>query len=163
MKALILIFNLLLFANVYAAEFPNYQGIVNDYENVFSAKQEKTLTKLISKNEVKTGSKFIVVSTKNYKPGNNFRSYILGLFEHWKLSEPQTKNGVLILVSLGQKDLKIIPGNNMKTIFTEKKIRHIVENIMSPKFLLKKHFSGLKKGLKSMIKTVKNYHKLKKS
>ena len=84
-------------------------------------------------------------------------------FEHWKLSENKSKNGVLILVSLNKKELKIIPGARMKTIFTQKKIRDIVENVMSPKFLLQKHFMGLKKGLKTMIKTIKNYRKLKKS
>ena len=64
---------------------------------------------------------------------------------------------------MNQQDLKIIPGEQMKAVFTENKIRHIIERVMSPKFLLEKHFSGLKKGLKSMISTAKSFEKLKKS
>jgi uncharacterized protein len=163
MKYLVLLISTLVFSTVKATEFPNYKGVVNDYENVFNDKQEKVLNKVITKNELKTGTKFVVVSTKNYTPAKDFRTYILGLFQHWKMSSGNSKNGVLILVSLNQKDLKIIPGSNMKTIFTEKKIGQIVNDVMTPKFLLEKHFSGLKKGLKKMIKTVKNYQKLKKS
>jgi uncharacterized protein len=162
-KHIILIISIFIISTINAQTFQDYQGAVNDYENVFSEKQKKVLNKLISKNEIKTESRFIIVSTKKYTPDNNFRTYILGLFQHWKLSSRQSKNGVLILVSLNKKDLKIIPGAKMKTIFTEKLIRHIVENVMTPKFLLQKHFVGLKKGLKSMIKTMKSYHKLKKS
>ena len=43
MKYLVLLISILVFSSVKATEFPNYKGVVNDYENVFNDKQEKVL------------------------------------------------------------------------------------------------------------------------
>lgn len=137
--------------------FPDYMGVVNDFENVLSTKQEKSITKLITKTEAKTKSRILVVSTKNFAPAKDYRSYILGLFNHWKLNEAKTANWVLVLFSYNKKELKIIPGKDIKLMLTETKIRTIVEDVMTPKFLIEKHYVGLKKGLKALSKTIKSF------
>jgi uncharacterized membrane protein YgcG len=141
----------------FAGNFPDKIGVVNDYEGVLSPKQEKTLTKFISKYQTKTDVKMIVVSTKNFKPAATIKQYIYGLFEHWGYSPNQTKKGVLVLFSYNKKELKIIPGHDIKSILTEKKLLNIVNNVMTPKFLKEKHFAGLKKGIKAIYKTIKAY------
>jgi len=150
---------LLLSISSFAGDFPDYKGVVNDYEEVLSEKQEKGLTKIIEKNEVKNNVKIILVSTKTYTPAKDFRTYIFGLFGHWKMNAENGKNGVLILVSKNQKDLKIIPGKNVKVMFGDREIKDVVENVMTPKIILGKHYVGLKKGIKSMVKTIKNFNK----
>lgn len=148
---------LLLSISSYAGEFPDYRGVVNDFEEVLTDKEEKSLTKIIEKNETANKVKIIVVLSENFAPAKNYKKYVFGLFEHWKMNAKDTKNGILVLISLNKKELKIIPGSEMMVIFDDRKIRNVVENIMTPKFLKEKHFSGLKKGIKSMIKTIKNY------
>lgn len=154
-----LIFTLLLISSQlsFATGFPDKIGIVNDYEGVLTPKQEKTITKFINKYQVKTSVNMLVVSTKDFKPATSIKKYILGLFEHWKYSPNQTKNGVLILFSFNKKELKIIPGHDIKSILTEKKLLSIVQNVMEPKFLKEKHFAGLKKGIKTIYKTINTY------
>lgn len=158
-KTIYLAITLLLSISTYAGEFPDYKGVVNDFEEVLTDKQEKTLTKIIEKNELKNKVKIILVSTDSYAPAKDFRTYIFGLFGHWKMTAENGKNGVLVLVSKNKKELKIIPGKNIKVIFGDREIKDVVENVMTPKFLLGKHFAGLKKGIKSMVKTIKNYNK----
>ena len=155
-----IIFTLLLLISTqlsFAGGFPDKIGIVNDYEGVLTPKQEKTLIKIISKYQTKTNVKMLVVSTKDFKPATSIKKYVLGLFEHWKYSPNQTKNGVLVLFSFNKKELKIIPGHDIKSILTEKKLLSIVQNVMEPKFLKEKHFAGLKKGIKAIYKTIKAY------
>jgi len=142
---------------IFANGFPNKIGIVNDYEGVLTPKQEKTLTKFITKYQAKTNIKMLVVSTKDFTPAKTIKQYVLGLFEHWGYKPSQTKNGVLVLFSLSKKELKIIPGHDIKSILTEKKILSIVQDIMEPKFLQEKYFPGLKKGIKAIYKTIKAY------
>ena len=151
-KTITLAITLLFSISIYAGSFPDYMGPVNDYEDVLTGKQENYLTKILEKNEAAYDVKIIVVSTKNFAPASGYKKYIYGLFEHWRMSPKSTKHGILVLVSLNKKELKIIPGSEMKLIFGERKIRDVVENIMTPKFLKQKHFAGLKKGIKSMIK-----------
>ena len=162
MKKLTLTFaiTLVLSMSTYASDFPDYKGVVNDFEEVLTEKEENSLTKIIEKNEAKNNVKIILVSTKNYTPAKDFRTYIFGLFEHWKMNAESGKNGILVLVSKNKKDLKIIPGKNVKVIFGDREIKDLVENVMTPKFLLGKHFVGLKKGIKSMVKTIKNFKKV---
>ena len=161
MKYLIILLSILFTFTAQSANFPDYLGLVNDYENVLSDKQEKSLTKLLEKNETAHQVKIILVSTKTFAPADNYRKYILGLFEHWKMNSSNTKKGILVLVSKNKQTLKIIPGTEMNVIFSEAKVREVVENVMSPKFLKEKYFSGLKKGLKSMVNTIKAYNKAK--
>ncbi|HIP36897.1 MAG TPA: TPM domain-containing protein [Crocinitomix sp.] len=142
---------------LFANGFPNKIGIINDYEGVLSVKQEKTLTRIIEKYQAKTDVKMLVVSTKNFKPAPNYKKYIIGLFTQWKYTLKQTKKGVLVLFSFNKKVLKIVPGQDVKSILTEKKLLYIIENTMNPKFLKEKHFAGLKKGIKAIYKTIKTY------
>lgn len=151
---------LFLATTLFAGDFPDYRGVVNDFEDVLTDKQESGLTKIIEKNEIKNNVKIILVSTKNYTPAKDFRTYVFGLFGHWKMNAESGKNGMLVLVSKNQKDLKIIPGKNVKVIFGDREIKDVVENVMTPKFLAGKHFAGLKKGIKSMVKTIKNFNKV---
>jgi uncharacterized protein len=157
MKNLILILICVSSINSFSETFPDYRGVVNDFENVLSPKQEKSITKMITKTETKTKSRILVVSTKNFAPAKDYRSYILGLFNHWKLNESKTANWVLVLFSFDKKELKIIPGKDLKLTLTESKIRTIVQEVMTPKFILEKHYVGLKKGLKALSKTIKSF------
>lgn len=159
MKPFITLLTVLLTLSAYSANFLDYRGLVNDFEDILTDKQEKSLTKLLTKNEDANQVKIIVVSTGTFSPASSYRKYILGLFEHWKMNANNTKKGILVLVSKKQKTLKIIPGTEMKVIFSEAKVRDVVENVMTPKILKGKHFSALKKGLKSMVKTIKAYNK----
>ena len=156
---LALTISILLSIVTYAGDFPDYKGVVNDYEEVLTDKQEKGLTKIIEKNEIKNNVKIILVSTKSYMPAKDFRTYIFGLFGHWKMNAESGKDGILVLVSKNQKDLKIIPGKNVKVMFGDREIKNVIENVMTPKFIMEKHFAGLKKGIKSMVKTIKNFKK----
>jgi uncharacterized protein len=157
MKKFIVILLLLSTQLSFATGFPDQIGIVNDYEGVLTPKQEKTLTKFISKYQIKTNVKMLVVSTKDFKPATSIKKYVLGLFEHWKYTPNQTKNGVLIVFSYSKKELQIIPGHDIKSILTERKLLSIIQNVMEPKFLKEKYFSGLKKGIKAIYKTIKAY------
>jgi uncharacterized protein len=141
----------------FSANFPDKIGVVNDYEGVLKTSQEKTLNRIITKYQKKTGVEMIVVSTKSFKPASSIKQYVLGLFKHWGYTPKQTKNGVLILFSFHLKELKIIPGYDIKSILTEKKILSIINEVMKPKFLKEKYFPGLKKGIKAIYKTIETY------
>ena len=158
MKNLILSIVLLISSTVtFAGGFPDKIGVVNDYEGVLTSKQEKTLTKFITKNQTKTNIEMIVVSTKDFKPAPTIKKFVVGLLTHWGYTLNTTKKSVLVLFSLNKKGLKIIPSDDIVSILTEKKLLDIVKNVMEPKFLKEKYFSGLKKGIKTIYKTIKNY------
>lgn len=159
MKQIVTLLTVFFTLSAYSASFPDYRGLVNDFEDILTDKQEKSLTKLLTKNEDANQVKIILVSTATFNPAPGYRKYILGLFEHWKMNAKNTTKGILVLVSKKQKTLKIIPGTEMKVIFSEAKIKNVIEDVMAPKILKEKHFSAIKKGLKSMVKTIKTYYK----
>jgi len=161
MKHITILFALFFSISAFCGSFPDYRGLVNDFEDVLTDKQEKSLTKLLTKTETTQKVKIILVSTSSFAPAPTYQKYILGLFEYWKMNVNNTKKGILVLVSKKQKTLKIIPGTEMRVIFNEAKIKRVLEDVMTPKIVKEKHFAALKKGLKSIVKTIKAYNKAK--
>jgi len=161
MKHITILLVLFFTFSAYCGSFPDYRGLVNDFEDVLTEKQEKSLSKLLTKTETNQKVKIILVSTQSFAPAKTYQKYILGLFEYWKMNVSNTKKGILILVSKKQKTLKIIPGTEMRVIFNEAKIKSVLENVMVPKIVKEKHFTALKKGIKSLVKTIKAYNKVK--
>jgi len=133
-----------------AQQYPDYIGQINDYEEVLDDKQEKALMKIINKTEVKSGSKILIVSTKDFKPAGGYKDYVIGLFTHWKWKEKDTRDGVLVIFSYNKRVLKIIPGKSVEHILNETRLNDIAENVITPKIINEKDFNGLKKGIKKI-------------
>ncbi len=150
LKLISLIFFFVLGKLAFSQQYPDYIGKINDYEEVLDEKQEKALMKIINKTEVKSGSKILIVSTKDFKPAGGYKDYVVGLFTHWKWKEKDTRDGVLVIFSYNKRILKIIPGKSVEHILNESRLQDLVENIMTPKILKEKDFNGLKKGIKKI-------------
>ena len=58
-----------------AQQLPDKLGTVNDYENVFSEKEERILTKLIIKQSKIKGDKISLISIEKFNPSENLDDY----------------------------------------------------------------------------------------
>ena len=102
---LLVIFNI---KNVNALE-PTNQFYVNDYANILSNETEKNIMKYSVSLEEKTAAQIVVATVKSLE-GESVEEYANKLFRTWRIGDKEKNNGVLILISVEDRKIKIEVG-----------------------------------------------------
>lgn len=118
---------------VFAQEYPNYIGYVNDFANILSSEYRDKLTNLAVELEQKTSAELaiVIIKTTSSQPIN---MYATELFTKWGIGKKGKDNGVLILAALDDRKVFIMPGYGLEGILPDGVCGEIYRNIMKPKF-----------------------------
>ncbi|MCX6001896.1 MAG: YgcG family protein [Chloroflexi bacterium] len=144
-------------ADVLAQEpnFPEYQGFVNDYAGLLSpaviTQLEATLTQL----EKDTTAEVAVVTVKSLE-GDDVDDYAVRLFEKWKIGKKDKNNGVLFLVALDERKMRIEVGYGLEPIITDGRAGRIRDNDVIPKFKNNDYEGGITAGVASIEKYIRD-------
>ncbi|RXJ65922.1 hypothetical protein CRV08_13905 [Halarcobacter ebronensis] len=145
----------LLFA---APTFPELTGRVVDDAKILNSSQKQTLTKLL-KEEEKNSSNQIVIVTLESLNGYDIADYGYQLGRHWGIGQKDKNNGVLLIVSMAEKKLRIEVGYGLEGALTDKISHEIIEYIIKPNFRSGNFYTGILKGTKAIIASVKGEYK----
>jgi len=109
MKKKILLIAMLFAVLVSYAKVPKLKHRVTDNANILSSSQENELEKLLMSIESKTSAQLalLIVNSTNGVP---IESYSIEVVEEWKLGQKGRDNGVLLLVALDDKKVRIEVG-----------------------------------------------------
>jgi len=161
MKKLICIFlGFFLLQNILFAQanFPELSGRVVDNAKLFSQNQKDKLTKILQEHE-KTTSNQIVVVTLNSLNGYDIADYGYQLGRYWEIGQGKKNNGVLLIVSLKEKKIRIEVGYGLEGALTDKISHEIIEYIIKPKFRQNNYFEGVYQAVNAIIDTIKGEYK----
>lgn len=103
---------------------------VADYARVISSENK---SKIISINKAYESTKEkpqIVVATIDSLDGSDIVSYSVALFEKWKIGNGQYDNGVLILLSVSDRRIRIEVGYGLEGILNDSKVGSILDSSM---------------------------------
>lgn len=125
---------LLVFAlPAFAQALPALTGRVVDNAGVIDAGTEAALTARLEAFE-KTSSDQIVVATVPSLGGAAIEPYANRLFRAWQLGQAGENNGVLLLVAVDDRKMRIEVGYGLEGTLTDLHSRLIIENTMVPAF-----------------------------
>lgn len=127
---------------------------VNDFAGILSAEQKTTLNNVLSQNEQTTGNEITVVIMKNLG-GDTVEGYAVKLFEEWGIGKKGKDNGVLFLVSIEDRDMRIEVGYGLEPYLTDATSGLILRNTVTPKFKEGDYFGGISAGLGQIISATK--------
>lgn len=128
-------------------------GWVNDFENIFTDKQEQKLTRLITDFEKKTSVEIAVLTIgSDVVSQDKFDAYVLTLANRWGLGKAGKDNGVMIGISAGQRYMSVQNGYGVEKQLTDAETKRIIDNDFIPKFKRGKYFKGTQAGLKAVMK-----------
>jgi uncharacterized protein len=82
---------------------------VNDFASVIDADDEQTMLQLGQSVEASTGAQVVAV-TVSFLDGMTIDDYAYELFNSWGIGQADENNGVLLLLSRGDREVKILPG-----------------------------------------------------
>lgn len=144
MKKIVLLFFILFSSSVIFADvdFPKPTGFVNDFANVLMGSEEDTLTGIIERLEGDTTSELAVVTVRTVKP-LTIEEYSVRLFSKWGIGKKDKNNGVLLLVAVEDREVKIEVGYGLEGILPDGKCGEIIRKYIIPEFKNGRYGNGI--------------------
>lgn len=120
-----------------AADYPNPTGFVNDFAGVFSADQKNVLTEKIRDFEKRTSAEIAVVTVESLD-GEDIKTYANNLFNKWGIGKKGKNNGILLLLAVKDRKIRIETGYGNEGILNDAKAGRVIKQKITPLFDVKK-------------------------
>ncbi len=134
----------------FAADLPALTGRVVDNAGIIDAATEAALTQKLADFEKKDSDQ-IVVATVPSLDGEEIEPYATRLFRLWKLGQAKENNGVLLLVALNDRKMRIEVGYGLEGTLTNLQSKRIIENDMVPAFRAGDFSGGISKAVDDIV------------
>ncbi|MEG4514471.1 TPM domain-containing protein [Microcoleus sp. F6_B4] len=136
-------------------EVPNPRQLnntwVTDKANILSDSTETQLNQMISDLEAKNGSEIAVVTVLDTKPSATPKAFATELFNFWGIGKKGTNNGVLLLISSGERRVQIETGSGIQSILPDAKVVGIIQTEITPRFKQQDFDGGTLAGTKALV------------
>ena len=156
---LIILCLLLLAAPVYALKFvfPQPQGYVSDYADCLDANARLRLENLARELERRTGVELAVVIVKTTLPYDHLE-YATRLFAHWHIGKEGQDNGVLLLLSMKERKVRIETGYGIEEIIPDGKAGELLDKYVVPKLRSEEYAQALYNGAFAIADTLGQFY-----
>lgn len=111
-----------------------YGGWVTDMASILSDETENYLNKKINLLESENGAEIAIVTVPETSPEPSPKSFATKLFNYWGIGKAGKNNGILFLVSVGDRRMEIETGSGIELIISNFKIGTIIEKDITPLF-----------------------------
>jgi len=119
---------------------PEFRGFVNDYEEIIENVDE--LEEKISNFEKETSIEIAVLTTPNFED-TYIEDYAVQVFEKWGMGKADEDNGVLLVVSKEQREMRIEVGYGLEPIITDGIAGRIRDQAILPSFREENYTKGI--------------------
>lgn len=134
-------------------------GYVSDFAGILKASEKADLENLIATNNAgsngtSTYADEIAVVTIKTLDGNAIEPFANELFRGWGIGQKGKDNGILVLVALAERQMRIEVGYGLEGSLTDLQSFKIIDGILKPAFREGKYGQGLYDGVSIIISTV---------
>jgi len=149
LNILLVLVVLFTFSSAFSLSVPNLEGRVNDLAGILSSGEKQILDTELKSVEENTSSQVAVLIISSLQ-GEILEDYSLKVSEQWKLGQKDYDNGVLLLISVNDKKLRIEVGYGLESILTDAKCNYIIRHDIVPSFRNGDYFGGILNGTKTI-------------
>ncbi|MCL5247226.1 TPM domain-containing protein [Cellulophaga sp. 20_2_10] len=142
-------------------EYPVIKDIVTDNAGIFSANEAQSLREKLTDFETETTTQLVVLTVSSLG-GQNIEDFANKTFNQNKLGQEKEDNGILILFSKFDREVRIEVGYGLEPYITDIVAKRIIEGTMIPEFKEDAHFTGIDKATDQLISFIKNPEALEK-
>ncbi len=146
---------------IFSQTFPKPYGFVNDYAKILNSNQINELEEYLRNIEKATSIEIAIAIFDSI--GYPIEEYANLLFEKWGIGKKNKDNGILILVSIKEKLIRIEVGYGLEEIITDGIAGEIIRNNMVPYFRNGNYYLGLKSAILEIEKRISNYEQSNKN
>jgi uncharacterized protein len=130
--------------------FPALSGRVVDAAQLLSQGQTASLTRALELHERSTTNQVVVVTLPSLQ-GYTIEDFGYQLGRHWGIGQKGKDNGVLLIVAIEEREVRIEVGYGLEGQLTDALSRTIIEESILPLFRLGDFPGGIVAGIKGII------------
>src|SRR5579859_3605735 len=137
---------------------PDHGGVwVHDEANVLSASTKAQLEAVLKAERDSTSNQIAVLIVPSLE-GEDIDGYGIRVAEAWKLGTKDNDNGVLLLVAIQDRKVRIDVGQGLEGVLTDALSSRINRNEIAPRFRQGDYEGGVKAGVISVIQAIKGQY-----
>lgn len=133
---------------------PQQTAWVMDNAQVIDSETENSLNKYLENLDTQTGIQIAVLTVKSLEEtageDTTIEEYAAAVFEKWRLGQKDKDNGVLILVSIDDRNIRIEVGYGLESVLTDTKCGVIIRKFITPSFREGQYAKGIKNGVEAV-------------
>jgi uncharacterized protein len=149
----LLVLGLLGLATAADPPLPRLQGFVTDDAGVISPAERTRLTGLIEELREKTGAEIAVVTVQTTAPLDDF-TYAMRLAEAWKPGRKGEDTGVVFLVAVRDRRLRVLVGYGLEGILPDGLVGAIQDEEVVPRFRAGRVGEGIWHGVAALASRI---------
>lgn len=140
---LILVICLGLLMPAFAADLPKGSDYANDYANVLTEQTEEHINSTGRAFQESDGTQVVVVTVESLEE-ESVEDFSYDLFNDWGIGDKKEDKGVLILLSVVDRDIRIEVGDGMEGILNDAKVGRLIDTLAIPHLAENDYDSGIK-------------------
>ncbi|MDT0293624.1 TPM domain-containing protein [Mesonia ostreae] len=137
---------------------PKEQTSVYDGANVLNTAEKSQLEQKLIRYADTTSTQIVVATIKSLN-GEYIGTYAAEWAQKWGIGQSDKDNGLLILLSEGDRKLWITTGYGLESYLTDFKSKEIIDRIITPEFKRGDYYAGLDKGSTAIFQVLDGTYK----
>ncbi len=134
-------------------EIPFLGGRVNDTAGLLSNKTTAALEDMLKVQEDSTSNQVVVLTVTSLE-GEEIENFSMRVVETWKLGQKGKDNGVLLLVSKDDRQVRIEVGRGLEGDLTDLTCGRIIRHEIVPRFKEGDYDGGVRAGVESILAAI---------
>lgn len=140
--------------------FPKLDGRVIDQANLLSPDVKKDIDGILKKQEKETSNQIVVVILNSLN-GYTIEEFSYQLGRFWGIGQKDKNNGILLVVSMEEKKVRIEVGYGLEGALTDKIAHEIVNYTIKPNFKANQYELGILKAVNEIKAAIKGEYQAK--
>ncbi len=124
---------------------------VADTANLISAESEAALNQMIAELEAQNGTEIAIVTVPDADSSDTPKSFATELFNDWRIGKKDADNGLLFLVSSGDRRTEIEIGYGLERTLSDVQAGQILRNNVTPEFKKGNFDAGIVNGTETIV------------
>jgi uncharacterized protein len=129
-------------------------GFVNDFAKVLTAEEKTSLENTLTNFHQQTSNEIAVVIIPTLGGDETIETYAVKLFEEWGIGGKEKDTGLLLLVAMEERKMRIEVGYGLEPYITDAQASQIIRNVLTPRFKEGQYGLGITEAVDTMIKVL---------
>jgi uncharacterized protein len=135
------------------AGWPSPRGFVNDFASVLADDARRRLEERLAAYERETGNEIAVAIFPSLR-GQTIESLAVNLFEEWGIGKRNRNNGILILLAIQDRAVRIEVGYGLEGKVPDAQAGRIIREAIVPAFRQQRYADGLDAAIDELIRLI---------
>jgi uncharacterized protein len=127
---------------------------VNDYAGLLTAAERARLEALLTERERATGTQMAIAVFRSLE-GENLEDVASSLFQKWRLGQKGLDNGVLLVVFVQERTLRLEVGYGLEAVLPDAEAGQIIRGAVAPRFREQRYAAGLEAAATAVYERIK--------